>query len=132
MAEPGACSAVSASTEPVEGSSGAPWNFLARDAAIIRVQLFAALFIAFALAPSQGDPQSLEAFLERARAQRAELEGRLARFLETQERESRALAEAEDRAQRRAGAVQQSAAVDRQRQFLEEQRRRKEAGRRRP
>jgi natural product biosynthesis luciferase-like monooxygenase protein/FkbM family methyltransferase len=56
----------------------------------------------------------------------------LARFLETQERESRALADAEDRAQRRAGAVQQSAAVDRQRQFLEEQRRRKEAGRRRP
>jgi FkbM family methyltransferase len=55
----------------------------------------------------------------------------LARFLETEERESRALAEAEDRAQRRAGAVQQSAAVDRQRQFLEEQRRRKEAGRRR-
>jgi len=55
----------------------------------------------------------------------------LARFLETEERESRALADAEDRAQRRAGAVQQSAAVDRQRQFLEEQRRRKEAGRRR-
>jgi len=56
----------------------------------------------------------------------------LARFLETQERESRALADAEVRAERRAGAVQQSAAVDRQRQFLEEQRRRKEAGRRRP
>jgi hypothetical protein len=55
----------------------------------------------------------------------------LARFLETEERESRALAEAEDRAQRRADAVQQSAAVDRQRQFLEEQRRRKDAGRRR-
>jgi aryl carrier-like protein len=55
----------------------------------------------------------------------------LARFLETQERESRALADAEDR-QRRAGAVQKTAAVDRQRQFLEEQRRRKEAGRRRP
>ena len=55
----------------------------------------------------------------------------LSRFLETEERESRALADAEDRVQRRAGAVQQSAAVDRQRQFLEEQRRRKEAGRRR-
>ncbi len=55
----------------------------------------------------------------------------LARYLETEERDSRALADAEDRAQRRAGAVQQSAAVDRQRQFLEEQRRRKEAGRRR-
>jgi aryl carrier-like protein len=55
----------------------------------------------------------------------------LARFLETEERESRALLDAEDRAQRRTGAVQQSATVDRQRQFLEEQRRRKEAGRRR-
>jgi acyl carrier protein len=55
----------------------------------------------------------------------------LARFLETQERESRALAEAEDRAQRRAGAVQQSAAVDRQKQFLEEMKRRKEGARRR-
>ncbi len=56
----------------------------------------------------------------------------LARFLETAERESRALADAEVRAERRAGAVQQSAAVDRQRQFLEEQRRRKDAARRRP
>jgi FkbM family methyltransferase len=55
----------------------------------------------------------------------------LARFLESQERESRALAEAEGRAQRSAGAVQQSAAVDRQRQFLEDMRRRKEGARRR-
>ena len=55
----------------------------------------------------------------------------LARFLESVEKETRAVADAEGRAQRRAGAVQQSAAVDRQRQFLEEMRRRKDAGRRR-
>ncbi|HJX28738.1 MAG TPA: phosphopantetheine-binding protein, partial [Thermoanaerobaculia bacterium] len=56
----------------------------------------------------------------------------LARFLDTVERETRAVSDAEDRARVRAGAVQKAATIDRQKQFLEEMRRRKDAGRRRP
>jgi natural product biosynthesis luciferase-like monooxygenase protein/FkbM family methyltransferase len=56
----------------------------------------------------------------------------LARFLDSVERETRALSDAEDRARVRAGAVQKAATIDRQKQFLEEMRRRKDAGRRKP
>jgi natural product biosynthesis luciferase-like monooxygenase protein/FkbM family methyltransferase len=53
----------------------------------------------------------------------------LARFLEGDARESSAVAEADERV-RRAEGVKQTGAADRQKQFLEERRKRREAGRR--
>jgi natural product biosynthesis luciferase-like monooxygenase protein/FkbM family methyltransferase len=53
----------------------------------------------------------------------------LARFLEGEARESSAVAEADERV-RRAEGLKQAGSVDRQKQFLEERRKRREAGRR--
>jgi aryl carrier-like protein len=54
----------------------------------------------------------------------------LARFLEGEERESPALAAAEERARRAEAGKQEGGAADRQKQFLEQRRKQREAGRR--
>jgi len=54
----------------------------------------------------------------------------LARFLEGEDRESPALAQAEERARRAEAGKQEGGAADRQKQFLEARRKQREAGRR--